>query len=77
MMTSFQRYIEAKGLKRFLERVSRLRKLVLAMDKSVMATVRSYSHPPSVVHASMRALFLLLGHSLSETKVKATNQVYD
>ena len=33
-----------------------------------MATVRSYSHPPPVVHASMRALFLLLGHPLSETK---------
>ena len=61
---------EAKELKRSLERVARLRKLVLSMDKTVMATVRSYSHPPPVVHASMRALFLLLGHSLPETRVR-------
>ena len=56
-----------------MERVARLRKLVLSMDQKLMATVRSYNRPPPVVHASMRALFLLLGHRLPETKASIYN----
>ena len=65
----FQEYERAKDLKRSLDKVARLRKQVMNMDQKLMAVIRGYSRPLPVVHDTMRALFLLLGNSLKETKV--------
>ena len=64
-----QVYERAKELKRTLDRVARLHKQVLNMDQKLMAVIRSYNSPLPVIHGTMRAVFLLLGTELKETKV--------
>ena len=65
----FQEYERAKDLKRSLDKVARLRKKVMNMDQQLMAVIRGYIRPRPIVQDTMRALFLLLGNSLKETKV--------
>ena len=64
-----QEFTKAKDIKKSIDRIAKLRELILTLDQKTMAVIRSYKNPPPIVHATMRATFLLLGNGLKETKV--------
>ena len=64
-----QDFEDAKTLQRSLEKVARLRKIVMATNQTTISIIGSYPHPDPIVHNTMRATFLLLGNGLNETKV--------
>ena len=66
-----QEYGEARKLKRSLDREAQLRQQMLnAVDQNAMSVLSKYNKPLPVVHATMRAVLLLLGTSLRDTEVR-------
>ena len=68
-LVSVQEYSKAREIKKSIDRVAKLKQMILTLDQKTMAVIRSYKNPPPIVHATMRATFLLLGNNLKETKV--------
>ena len=60
---------EAKKLISSLEKIERLRKAVLSMDRATMSEIRRYNQPPEAVHEVMVACLLLLGDHEGNTRV--------
>ena len=65
-----QEYERAVRLRGSLDKGAWLKKQVLGIvDENAMSVISNYKKPLSVVHATMRAVLLLLGTSLQETEV--------
>lgn len=66
---------EAGALLETLRKLEQKRKAVLNLSQRVIAEIKSYSKPPTVVHRVMSAVFLLLGNRESDTKSWPATQV--
>ncbi len=66
---------EAKSLLEKLRKLDLMRKAVMNLSQRVVAEIKSYSKPPTVVHTVMSATFLLLGSPEAESKSWQATQV--
>jgi len=56
-------YTRAKALLERLERIARVRKAVMDLDRPLLAELRSFGDPPPAVHKTLIASYLLMGEN--------------
>ena len=71
--TCFPQVVAANNMAVGLQKLHKLRRMILDMDRWTIAEIRSYSRPPPVVHTVLQAALLLLGEDERTTSVSSTH----